>query len=190
MFLRTPEDFLKDMVHSSHQDLKKIGKDAHLQTKLFVEPCCPPNDGQSRRERTSYIPRNKCFAPRIVEKQRKWKHIDTLQRWDPATAQLLFRIVMSVNQLIVYGAVSDWCEELAQQISAHSSSMTGKPLTKTNDGSESKVAHTVMSILTSSLLINVPVQGNLVRQYNERFENLPEDIRVRKASADPLFEQI
>ena len=106
---------------------------------------------------------------------------------DPATAQLLFRIIMSVNQLIVHGAVSDWCEELAQQISAHSSSSTGKPLTKTNDGSESKVAHTVMSILTSSLLINVPVQGNLVRQHNERFENLPEDIRVRKASADPCF---
>ena len=33
-----------------------------------------------------------------------------------ATAELLFRIIASVNQLSVYGAVLDWCEELAQQI--------------------------------------------------------------------------
>ena len=34
----------------------------------------------------------------------------------PATAELLFRIIISVNQLSIYGAVADWCEELAQQI--------------------------------------------------------------------------
>ena len=45
VLLRTPEDFLKDIGHYSDQELKKIGKDAHLQTKLFVEPCCPPDDG-------------------------------------------------------------------------------------------------------------------------------------------------
>ena len=43
----------------------------------------------------------------------------------------------------------------------------GNPVAKMNDESESKVAPTVMSILTSSLLINFPVQGNLVRQHNE-----------------------
>ena len=38
---------------------------------------------------------------------------------DPATAELLFRIIISVNQLSIHGAVSDWCEEFAQQISQH-----------------------------------------------------------------------
>ena len=34
--------------------------------------------------------------------------------WDPATAGLLFRILISVSQLSFYRAVADWCEELAQ----------------------------------------------------------------------------
>ena len=43
-----------------------------------------------------------------------------------------------------------------------------------NDKSESKVAPTVVSILTHSPLINDPVQGNLVRQHKGIFEHLPE----------------
>ena len=39
---------------------------------------------------------------------------------DSATAEFLFRIFLSVNQLSVYGAVSNWYEELAQWISDHS----------------------------------------------------------------------
>ena len=41
---------------------------------------------------------------------------------DPATAELLFRIIIPVSQLSIYGAVAAWCEELAPQISDHSSS--------------------------------------------------------------------
>ena len=44
-----------------------------------------------------------------------------------------------------------------------------------------------MSILTSSLLINDPIQGNLVRQHNQRFEHLPDDIRVSTAGEDAGF---
>ena len=36
-------------------------------------------------------------------------------------------------------------------------------------------------------LINVPVQGKLVRQHNERFEHLPENIRVSEAIDDVDF---
>ena len=39
---------------------------------------------------------------------------------DSTTAELLFRIIFSVNQLSIYGAISDWCEESAEQISDHS----------------------------------------------------------------------
>ena len=35
--------------------------------------------------------------------------------------------------------------------------------------------------------IDVPVQGSLMRRRNERFENLPEDIRVIKAGEDAGF---
>ena len=50
-----------------------------------------------------------------------------------STAELLFRTIVCVNQLRVYGAVSDWCEELAQQISGHSLSSTVKPVAKMNE---------------------------------------------------------
>ena len=50
-----------------------------------------------------------------------------------------------------------------------------------SDESECRVAPNVVSILTNPLLIKAPVQGNLVRQYKQRFETLPEDIRVSKA---------
>ena len=59
---------------------------------------------------------------------------------DPATAELLFRMVISVNQLSIYGAISDWCEELAQQISDHSFSSTGKLVAELNDESESRIS--------------------------------------------------
>ena len=59
-------------------------------------------------------------------------------------------------------------------------------MAEVSDGSESKVAPTVVSILKNSPLVNVPVQGNLVRQHKERFENLPEDKRVSKAVDDAL----
>ena len=44
---------------------------------------------------------------------------------DPAMAELLFRIVTAANLLSIYGAVLDWCDELAKQISDHSSSSAG-----------------------------------------------------------------
>ena len=47
---------------------------------------------------------------------------------DSATAELLIRISISVNQLSIHGAVSDWCEEFAQQNSDSYSSSTGKHL--------------------------------------------------------------
>ena len=41
-----------------------------------------------------------------------------------------------------------------------------------------------MNLNLKSLLITVPVQGNLARKHHERFEHLPDDIQVSKASDD------
>ena len=85
------------------------------------------------------------------------------------------------------GAFADWYEELAQQISDVSSTGTGIPVAKANDESESKVAPTVVSILTTSPSINVPTRGNSVQQHREKLNTLPEDIGVSKASVDAGF---
>ena len=50
--------------------------------------------------------------------------LSTHYNGDSATREVLFRIIISVNQLSVHGAFSDWSEELAQLISDHASSST------------------------------------------------------------------
>ena len=80
MLLRSPEDFLNDIGHSSDLELKKIGTERTPADQIVRGTCCRPDDGVSQRKRTSYIPRNKCVVPRIFEKHKKWKNIDTLQR--------------------------------------------------------------------------------------------------------------
>ena len=42
----------------------------------------------------------------------------------------------------------------------------------------------VASILPNPFSINVPVQGDLLRSLNKRFEHFPEDVRVSKARED------
>ena len=103
------------------------------------------------------------------EKQRR-EETSIHHKGDPRTAELLFRITMSVNKLRIYEAVSVCREELAQQISDPSSSITRKLGAELNDESESKVAATVVSISTNPPLVNAPVLGDLLRRHNERFE--------------------
>ena len=59
---------------------------------------------------------------------------------DSTNAELLFRTLNSANQLSVYGAVAEWCGELAQQISAHASSRIGKPIAHVNEQLDFQVA--------------------------------------------------
>ena len=86
---------------------------------------------------------------------------------DPTTAELLFRIIVSVNQLSVYGTVSNWCEDRAQHTSDPHSASTRTPVAELNDESESRVAPNVVPILTNPPMINVPAQGNLVQQHKD-----------------------
>ena len=121
--------------------------------------------------------------PENLEK-RRWRKIPIHYNSDSATAELLFRMIISVNQLSLYGGVSDWCEEIAQQMSEHSSSSTGRPVAEMNDDAGSRISPNVVSILTNPPSMYVLVQGDFLRSHNKRFENLPEDIRLSKASED------
>ena len=90
---------------------------------------------------------------------------------DPATAQLLFRIIISVNQLSIYEAISNWCEELALQISDPSSYNTRKPVAELHYESESRVAPTLISILTNAPLVDVPGKpGAQTRKIRKTFQ--------------------
>ena len=127
-----------------------------------------------------------CVVPRSFEKQGRWKNVDTLQRGsNDGRVPISHDYFRQSAQYI--RAVADWCEELSQQVSDHSSSSIGNLVAKVNDKSEFKVAPTVVSVLTKSPVIDIPAQGNLVQQHKERFENFPEDVRVSNATNDAGF---
>ena len=70
------------------------------------------DDDKIWRERTPSFPCHESIVPRNAQKQRRWKIIDILLRrlchgWMETT----FRTIISVNQLSIYGVVSDLCEE-------------------------------------------------------------------------------
>ena len=52
---------------------------------------------------------------------------------DLENAELLFRTINSVNQLSIYGAFADWCEELVQHVPAQASSSIEIAIAKVNE---------------------------------------------------------
>ena len=52
------------------------------------------------------------------KKNKKGGKLSVHHNGDLLTAELLFRTISSVNHLRVFGAISDWCAEMAQYISS------------------------------------------------------------------------
>ena len=105
---------------------------------------------------------------------------------DPQTVEVIFRTVISVNQLSAYGAVADMCEEVASRISNCSASME-RPVAK--DKLETMVAPTDLSSTTNRLLTNAQARRNLLRDYKQRFADLPDDLRMIKLCSDAGFHE-
>ena len=82
-------------------------------TRQFVERSRWTNDTYICRKRTSCFQRKKCFIPRTSNKQKKRRrsiHVNA----ERTTAELMLRIVVSVDQLTDYWVMTDWCHDLAQ----------------------------------------------------------------------------
>ena len=67
------------------------------------------------------------------------------------------------------------CDELPSRISDRSES-TGRP--GAEDKSVIMVVPTDLSTTTKPLLTNEPVQGDLLREYDRKFANLPDDSSI------------
>ena len=97
------------------------------------------------------------------------------------TVEVILRTIISVNQLSVYGAVAEMCEELAWEISRNSMG-TEKPV------APEKLETVVMApeVLTTNQTsqTDAGVQGNLLREYEEKFANLPENLQLTKLCAN------
>ena len=96
---------------------------------------------------------------------------------DDATVEVFLRTVIPVNQLSVYGAVADLCDELAWRISG-CSECTGKPVAQNN--LETMVKPTELSTTNQPPRTNETVQGNLLHYYERKFANLPDHRQLIK----------
>ena len=95
---------------------------------------------------------------------------------DDKTAELVLRTMISVNQLSIYGATADMCDELACRISG-CSERTGVLVAQ--DNPETTVIPTELSTTNKSLRTD-NVQGNLLQNYEHKFANLPNHLQLIK----------
>ena len=88
--------------------------------------------------------------------------------------RLLLKMVMSVNQLSLYGAVADMIQELPEDQIA-----PGRPVA--SDQMEQEI---LFQPLIAEVQINDERQGNLLQDNEQRFENLREDQKLSKLCSE------
>ena len=96
---------------------------------------------------------------------------------DGDTIETVFRTNISVNQLSIYGAVSDLCEEYGTCLTR-----TERPVLAAKSGPLFEQASLWMTTPTPST--EDPAQEDLLQTYQERVEKLSQQNRVVKISAD------
>ena len=123
-----------------------------------------------RRKRTSYFPCNDSIVQRYSQEQRTWK-LSIHFAADYPTVETIFRINISANQLSLYGAVANICEEFE----AHQD-RSGEPDVLMGQ-----------SIVLGEIKAEVPLQIEnplnhqiLWQQYIERIESLSPESKVSR----------
>ena len=84
---------------------------------------------------------------------------------DPGTIETVFRTIISVNQLSIYGGVSELCEEYSS-----CQTRTGRLVL----AEQSDPLFAPADLLITTLSIEIPAQENLLQKHKERVERLPQ----------------
>ena len=160
---------------------------AHLQAKRCVEPLCRNDDASSPRKWTSYSSSNTRVRPRIFEKAEEEEHCRStttvIRQWQSCCFAQSFPSASSVStEQYRIGAKNLLSRSQIIRLPARAD-----PFRRWMTNRILESHPTFVSIWTNPLSINVPVQGDLLRSHSKRFETLPEDIRVSKASEDAGF---
>ena len=98
---------------------------------------------------------------------------------DGDTIQTVFRTLVSVNQLSIYGAVSDLCDEYSA-----SQARTGRPVLA---GQSDPMFEPARLLMTTPTLSTEVWTRNFVAKYKEREERLSQQDRVVKICTDAGF---
>ena len=99
---------------------------------------------------------------------------------DGDTIETVFRTIISVNQLGIYGAVTDLCDEFCV-----CQARTGRPVL--TGQSDPLFESTRLLMTTPTPLTKVPAQEKLVQKYKERVERLSQQDRLIKICTDAGF---
>ena len=121
------------------------------------------------RESGHPVFRATCPLSRGTLKQAKEIHFCA----DGDTIEAVFRTIISVNQLSIYGAVSDVCEEYGT-----CQTSTGRPVL---------AGQSDLLITTPTPSIETPAQENLLQKHEERVEKLQQPDRLIKICTDAGF---
>ena len=79
--------------------------------------------------------------------------------------------------------------ELTQRAENHPSPGTGQPVAEVSDDEAQQVPSEVVSSPTNNLFWSPRARGDLVRQHDEKCENLSEDFQQAKVGADTGFKR-
>ena len=96
------------------------------------------------------------------------------------TIETVFRTIISVNQLSIYGAVSDLCDDYRT-----CQARTGRPVLAGQSDPLFEPASLLMTTLTHST--EVRAEEDLLQKYNKRVERLSQQNRLIKICADAGF---
>ena len=99
---------------------------------------------------------------------------------DGDTIETVFRTIISVNQLSIYGAVSDLCEEYS-----NCRTRTGRLVVA--EQTDPHFAPADLLILTPTPSIETPAQEHLLQMHKERVEKLPQPDRLIQFCTDAGF---
>ena len=160
--------------HWSFLDLKRRGTQLTIANQMDLGIELQKNAAEFRRNRSSYIPWHQCLGERRIKKQRKWKEVNTLQ-WQHQNVELLLQVVLSVDQLSIFGAVADMTEELPVGRRA-----LGKPVASSQLDKQEILTQRPLAKMQA----NEERQRNLLQEYEQRFEKLSEDQKLSRLCSE------
>ena len=155
----TLEDFLAVIGLSWDLDQKRSGTELTMAYRWILESNGGDNAAELRRIRSSDIPLHLFTGKRTIKKQRG-KNVFYISQHVKRMYSCFRKLVMSVNQLSLYGAVADLIEELLDDQRA-----PGKPVAL--DQTEQEI---LIQPLLAEVQANEERQRNLLQNCKQRFE--------------------
>ena len=137
---------------------------------------CRANDVDIRRKQTPSLPSHESIVTRNASKTKGYGKLSFHFCADGDMIETVFRTIISVNQLSIYGAGSDVCEEYGT-----CQTSTERPVVA--EQSDPLFAPTNLLTKTPKPSIEIPAQAFLLQTYKERVRKLPQPNRLSKICA-------